>query len=949
MTRPWMRPAAAAAAGLALAAAALIYVPEGQRGILETRSGALRLIVRPGLHLRWPPFSSLSLYPDQPLRLSGTVGAASREGAAVEGRYAVTLRMPDGGLERLHRSRAGRPLSEFLVQALEGAARAHAATQPLPALASPVGVRAAGAALQAALEPMGVWLEAEGRLSWEAAEPPEVEEARAALRARVQDTRLKVLLVGLDGADWGIIEPLIAGGRLPVLARLKREGAWGTLLSEHPMLSPLLWTTIATGRSPERHGVMDFLMRDPHSGRMVPISAAFRRVKALWNVLTDFGMESDFVAWWATWPAERVRGTMISDRLSYSLFPFVEQEASPSGTVYPEAYLEQIRPRLVSDRDITYDEVRRFVDISADDFRTLRAWVERQPRAAYTDPVNHLTRILAATRNYHTIGLDLLERGQKPLTAVYYQGIDEVNHRFAHFAPPRMDRISAEEFRRYSRAVERFYEYQDELLGELFGRIERNTVVLVLSDHGFAHGAARPRDFTPSIEGRPARWHTLEGVRLLWGPAVRPGPLGEGRLVDVAPTVLRLLGVPLSGELEGKAWEEALEAGFLRRFPAAAVESYETLGRPLAAAAAASGAGSEEFVQALRSLGYIGEQQAAEAAAAPGGEAESAPAGATAAYHANLAGILLRKGDVEGAEREFKAALAKEPRFSPAFGGLAEIEARRDRHEESLRLVLQGLDQSPDPDDSLFAAATRTYIKLKKEGVGAQRLEGFVRRFPRRAAPRICRGMLLLRAGREREAEGVLREALQVDPASLSALQELFELYREQERLPELERALSAALERSPRAVPLRNWLAWVRTASGDPRGAEGHFRAALEDDPDSLETLANLGSLLIDQNRPEEAAEILERAVRKEPRHWQSRVNLIIALGKAGRPEDARKAYDQAGEEVKGRPEILNALAYACYLNGRDGEALESVRRSLAIDPDQPEARRLLETLEGG
>ena len=73
----------------------------------------------------------------------------------------------------------------------------------------------------------------------------------------------KVFILGLDGADWRIIDRLEAEGRLPNLARLRHEGAWGLLRSQKPLLSPIVWTTIATGRHPLDHGIMGFLtMRD---------------------------------------------------------------------------------------------------------------------------------------------------------------------------------------------------------------------------------------------------------------------------------------------------------------------------------------------------------------------------------------------------------------------------------------------------------------------------------------------------------------------------------------------------------------------------------------------------------------------------------------------------------------------------------------------------------------
>ena len=65
----------------------------------------------------------------------------------------------------------------------------------------------------------------------------------------------KVLLIGLDGAEWDRIDPLIAQGELPNLARLKRDGVHGPLESFEPILSPIIWTSIATGKTPEKHGI----------------------------------------------------------------------------------------------------------------------------------------------------------------------------------------------------------------------------------------------------------------------------------------------------------------------------------------------------------------------------------------------------------------------------------------------------------------------------------------------------------------------------------------------------------------------------------------------------------------------------------------------------------------------------------------------------------------------
>src|SRR6185503_9377083 len=73
----------------------------------------------------------------------------------------------------------------------------------------------------------------------------------------------KILLVGLDAADWAAIDPLVAQGKLPTFARLLGAGKAATLVSTPPLVSPIIWTTIATGRPPDEHGVLDFMVDLP--------------------------------------------------------------------------------------------------------------------------------------------------------------------------------------------------------------------------------------------------------------------------------------------------------------------------------------------------------------------------------------------------------------------------------------------------------------------------------------------------------------------------------------------------------------------------------------------------------------------------------------------------------------------------------------------------------------
>src|SRR5262245_21938110 len=102
------------------------------------------------------------------------------------------------------------------------------------------------------------------------------------------ERNIPILLVGLDGADWDVIRPMIRAGRLPNLHNLSEEGASGDLLSEPPLLSPILWTTIATGKPPTQHGITSFVVdRKGTEGGALPVQSTERKCRALWNISSE--------------------------------------------------------------------------------------------------------------------------------------------------------------------------------------------------------------------------------------------------------------------------------------------------------------------------------------------------------------------------------------------------------------------------------------------------------------------------------------------------------------------------------------------------------------------------------------------------------------------------------------------------------------------------------------
>jgi hypothetical protein len=133
------------------------------------------------------------------------------------------------------------------------------------------------------------------------------------IRAAAEPTA-RVVLIGLDGADWTFIDPLLQRGAMPNLSRILAAGARGILDAPKPIISPPIWTSIATGRNPEDHGILDFVAWDPTTGGTRPIGSFDRLVPAAWNMLTAVGMPIGVVGWWATWPGDGPAGIRSSHR-----------------------------------------------------------------------------------------------------------------------------------------------------------------------------------------------------------------------------------------------------------------------------------------------------------------------------------------------------------------------------------------------------------------------------------------------------------------------------------------------------------------------------------------------------------------------------------------------------------------------------------------------------------
>jgi predicted AlkP superfamily phosphohydrolase/phosphomutase len=408
--------------------------------------------------------------------------------------------------------------------------------------------------------------------------------------------RNKLILFGVDGADWDVIRPLIDAGKLPNFKKVVEGGSSGILRSMEPTLSPALWTTVATGMPPGATGIEDFIVHLPGGGYK-PVTSDMRKVPAFWNLVGELGgrREVGVVAWLASWPAEPVHGYVVTSYLPY-LYNWstgrplkgTVVEGIPRQT-YPEALLSEIEPLKVKPEAVSSELVARFYDPTR---------LGELGKDA-SECVEGFLWSLASDETYRRIGLYLFQKRPVDLFAIYFGGVDVVSHRFWKFTwpgamPYNTDAREAEILRD---VIPAYYVYIDGILGEFLAKMDAKTTLVILSDHGF-----KPVYFPnkPTTSGH----HRLEGVLSLYGRGIKQGATLEGaELLDVFPTVFALLGEPLSRQLPGKVLAEAFELPTSGRVHLDYVDAYPPL--PSRASSAPSEEIDANVLERLKSLGYI--------------------------------------------------------------------------------------------------------------------------------------------------------------------------------------------------------------------------------------------------------------------------------------------------------------------------------------------------------
>lgn len=486
--------------------------------------------------------------------------------------------------------------------------------------------------------------------------------------------RNKLLLLGWDAADWKLIGPMMAKGQMPNLKSVIDRGVYGNLSTMNPPFSPMLWSTVATGKTPDKHGVLNFIELAPDLKGIRPVTTASRKAKALWNILHHEGYRSNVVGWWPSFPAEPINGVVVSDVFQKLNKDPKKKNPILKGTIHPPHYtkkLEDLRMRMF---EVTAQHILPFF-----------------PKADQIDQENDrglevFAKLLSENTTVHNVATNLIRTTEWDFMAVYYDLIDHFSHAYMKYHPPRLQGISPQSYELYNEAVTGAYRFQDMMLGRILQLIDKDTTLIIMSDHGFESGSKRILKM-PKYPAAPSLDHRQFGIFVAMGPNIRKQEKIYGLgLIDIAPTILTHFGLPVGRDMDGKValdiFKEPVTPSFIDSW-----ENVEGDFGQIDESVQVDSIAEKETMQQLIDLGYVDK---------PDENVETQILKTTCDIKHNLARVYIGKKDYERAKDILLELIKEDKPIStiPFYMDLLSISLKQenyDQAEEYLK-VLRAMD-----------------------------------------------------------------------------------------------------------------------------------------------------------------------------------------------------------------------------------------------------------------
>ncbi|MCJ7524021.1 MAG: alkaline phosphatase family protein [Candidatus Aminicenantes bacterium] len=411
--------------------------------------------------------------------------------------------------------------------------------------------------------------------------------------------KIQVVILGFDGANWPTIDPLIAAGKLPFLKQLKETSAWADFKTDKPTKSSVIWTSIATGKTMKKHGILDFTyLKD--NNLEVPFSNSEKREPSLWQMLDRFGMRSVVINWYVTYPPDQFNGVMVSDRFRQIIIKKPEFANDYVDTVTPGMDFYRLK------KVIRRDYGRTIERIGMPDFIKLFKKINpgKDVRKSFT--LQNSRTFVMQDALIEDVTDTLFKSKQADLYLTYFRLPDIVQHLVLRlfddeyikstFPEGETWNMSVEKqhevIGRISQELEPVYRYMDRLLQKYLNDPKfKDAYFFIMSDHGFSlyPGGYNHYDLPKDMEAPP-------GILLVKGPSVKPGKI-NACIYDIAPTILYLFGLPVDRNMDGRPLQDVFKLSRKLKYSLYSLDKNKKKVRNQAA--------DREAIEELKALGYI--------------------------------------------------------------------------------------------------------------------------------------------------------------------------------------------------------------------------------------------------------------------------------------------------------------------------------------------------------
>lgn len=264
----------------------------------------------------------------------------------------------------------------------------------------------------------------------------------------------QVIVLGFDGATFDLIKPWVQQGNLPALAKLMETGAWGSLTSTKPPHSPAAWSTFATGVNPGKHGIIDFRKRKLGTYDTPLINGSHRHGYPIWKILSDHRKSVGIVNIPMTYPPEPVNGCFISG---------MDTPDGVTDYTYPLSLISELQNEV-------------------GDYIVGLPWTENILKGDYETVWQKIDQALG--KRIDTVRY-LLKSYDFDFFAVNFSATDAIQHHFWRFIDPTHPQYDDKDATVYRHCIYDVYRKLDNYVAELWSDLDKESALIVMSDHGF--------------------------------------------------------------------------------------------------------------------------------------------------------------------------------------------------------------------------------------------------------------------------------------------------------------------------------------------------------------------------------------------------------------------------------------------------------------------------------